>query len=203
MEETPMDALVVVEREPCLRPPGWFSDEVAGILDDVRRAMEQDPERARAAALRLVTHLTLTVEAEPTSARGGLAPWQKRKIDRYLKEHLDQTLYVEQLAEQVSLSVSHFCRTFKESYGTTPHMHIIGLRLELAQLLMLTTEDPLSHIALACGMADQSHPSKLFRRGLGETPGAWRRRSLSDVEAEARSRRSKASRSVGHLPGMR
>lgn len=205
-----MDSLAFIDREshqPELCPaicsrgirPAGFAAEAAGILDDVRRAMERNPEGARAAALRLVTLLTPTEAAEPAITRGGLAPWQKRKVDRYLKENLDQPLYVEELAELVSLSVSHFCRAFKESFGATPHMHIIGLRLELAQRLMLTTQDTLSHIALACGMADQSHLSKLFRRGKGETPGAWRRRSLPDAEAEARTRRSRAHRSVSHV----
>jgi transcriptional regulator GlxA family with amidase domain len=118
-----------------------------------------------------------------------LAPWQKRKVDRYLKQHLEDRLRVEDLAQQVSLSVSHFCRAFKASFGTTPHTHITRLRVELAQRLMLTTEDPLSQIALACGMADQAHLSKLFRRGVGETPTDWRRRNLTEAQAEARSRR--------------
>jgi AraC family transcriptional regulator len=57
---------------------------------------------------------------------------------------------------------------------------------------MLTTEDPLSQIALACGMADQAHLSKLFRRGVGETPSAWRRRSLTDAEPDTKNRRMNA-----------
>jgi AraC family transcriptional regulator len=182
----------------CRRP---FSAKAVEILDDVRRAMERNPESAHAAALRLVTLLTPSTQAASTGARGGLAPWQTRKVDRYLAENLEQTLYVEDLASQVSLSVSHFCRAFKESFGTTPHMHIIRLRLELAQRLMLTTEEPLSQIALACGMADQAHLSKLFRRGVGESPGAWRRRSLTDAEAELRSRRLKESRSANTAIG--
>jgi AraC family transcriptional regulator len=75
-------------------------------------------------------------------------------------------------------------------------MHIIRLRLELAQRMMLSTEEPLSQIALACGLADQSHLSKLFRNELGETPGAWRRRNLTDAQGEARGRRLRANRSV-------
>ena len=66
-------------------------------------------------------------------------------------------------------------------------MYIVRLRLELAQRLMLTTEDSLSQIALACGLADQAHLSKLFGRLVGETPSAWRRRNLSDAQIEARS----------------
>jgi AraC family transcriptional regulator len=173
-----------------------FVAEAAGILDDVRPTMERNPECARAAALRLGTFLTPSAALGSPGVRGGLAPWQKRKVDRYLREHVECTLYVEEIANQVSLSVSHFSRTFKESFGTTPHMHVIRLRLELAQRMMLTTKEPLSHIALACGLADQSHLSKLFRSKLSETPGAWRRRNLSDAQAEARSRRPRASRSA-------
>ncbi|MDR6290252.1 AraC-like DNA-binding protein [Inquilinus ginsengisoli] len=157
------------------------------LLEDVRRAMDLNPEAAHAAALRLVTHLTGPA-AERAGVRGGLAPWQQHKIDRYLRKHLERPLSVEMLAGQISLSVSHFCRAFKASFGTTPHMHIIRLRLDLARHLMLTTEDPLSHIALACGLANQAHLSRLFRRWVGEPPSAWRRRNLTDAHAKARRR---------------
>jgi AraC-like DNA-binding protein len=40
---------------------------------------------------------------------------------------------------------------------------------------MLTTEDTLSQIAVACGLADQSRLSRVFRRTLGHSPSAWRR----------------------------
>ena len=164
----------------------WFSAEAAQLLDDVQRAMEQNPEAARATALRLVTALTMPAMAKSISIAGGLAPWQEHKIDRYMRENIQGLLRIERLAEQVSLSVSHFCRAFKESFGTTPHMHIIQLRVELAQRLMLTTQEPLSQIALACGLADQAHLCKLFRRLVSETPNTWRRKNLSDLRAEAK-----------------
>lgn len=160
--------------------------DAAGILDDVRRRMGRDPEGARAAALRLVALLTPPAGGKPMPVRGGLAPWQRRKVDRHIQESLEGTLRVKDLAEQVSLSVSHFCRAFKESFGASPHLHLIRLRVERAQHLMLTTDDPLTHIALACGMADQAHLSKVFRREVGEPPNTWRRRSRTGVEAQKR-----------------
>lgn len=166
------------------------SFSVDELLDDVRRAMERNPEAAPAAVWQLVTFLAPPAAPEPATARGGLAPWQKRKVNRYLRENLDRTVRLNTVAGQVALSVSYFSRAFKESFGTTPHMHVLRLRLELAQKLMLTTDDPLSQIAIACGLADQAHLSKLFRRLVGETPNAWRRRNLTDAQAEARSRRS-------------
>jgi AraC-like DNA-binding protein len=163
--------------------------EASRILDDVRLAVERNPHGAHAAALRLVTLLAPPPEAEPPPARGGLAPWQKRKVDRYLRENLERSVRVSELADQVSLSVSHFCRAFKEAFGESPHAYLVRLRLQLAQELMLATQDPLSQIAVASGLADQAHLCKLFRRGVGESPGAWRRRNVTDAQAEARQRR--------------
>ena len=169
--------------------------DAVGMLDDVRRRIGRDPEGARAAALRLVTLLT-SPGGEPGPVRGGLAPWQKRKVDRHIRQSLEQTLRVKDLAEQVSLSVSHFCRAFKESFGASPHLHLTRLRVARARRLMLTTQDPLSQIALACGMADQAHLSKVFRREVGEPPNTWRRRNRTGAEA-----RGPSVRRINHASG--
>ena len=158
--------------------------EAARIVDDVLHAIELNPERARVAALRLVALLTPPAETKPAIAHGGLALWQTRKIKQYLSERLEDQLCVDDLAKQVSLSGGHFYRAFKESFGTTPHRYLIRLRLALAQRLMLTTEDSLSHIALSCGFADQAHFSRWFRRETDTTPGAWRRQSLAYAPIE-------------------
>ena len=51
---------------------------------------------------------------------------------------------LEELAALVSLSINHFCRAFKQSYGVTPHLHLRQMRVELAKELMLTTSEPLT-----------------------------------------------------------
>jgi AraC-like DNA-binding protein len=163
--------------------------EAAHLLEDLGRALERDLSAARAAADRLVQFLATARPCEGTPIRGGLAPWQRRRIDQYLEAHLEESIHVETLAEALPLSVSHFCRAFKETFGETPHAHIMRLRLERAKHMMLSTEEPLSQIALACGLADQAHLSKLFRRRVGESPSNWRRRHLrgpSPAEAPLR-----------------
>ena len=177
-------------------PVSIAATDVAGILEEIRIEVDRNPKGARAAALRLVGLLTRRAAAEPASSRGGLAPWQKHRVDCYLREHLEHPLQVKQLAQQVSLSVSHFCRAFKDTFGTTPHLHITRLRLERAKHLMLSTQDPLSEVALRCGLADQAHFSKLFRRWMGETPNAWRRRNITDAQSTLGLRRSIGSRAT-------
>jgi AraC family transcriptional regulator len=75
----------------------------------------------------------------------------------------------------LSLSASHFCRAFKCTFGVSPLDYVLRRRIEVAQGLMLTTSEPLSAIAVTCGMCDQPHFTRSFHRIVGETPYAWRR----------------------------
>jgi AraC family transcriptional regulator len=108
-------------------------------------------------------------------AVGGLPGWQIRRVRLYIEEHLHQAIRLKALSAIANLSATHFSRSFKRSFGETPHSYIVRRRLEQARHLMLTTNDPLSEIALACGFADQAHLTKSFRQGVNQTPAAWRR----------------------------
>ena len=108
-------------------------------------------------------------------AKGGLAPWQVRRVVAHVESSLDDAVGVQDLASLSRLSVSQFSRAFKQSFGQAPHHYVMGRRVARAQAMMLQDRDPLSQIAVAVGLADQAHLSKLFRRFIGETPNAWRR----------------------------
>jgi AraC family transcriptional regulator len=118
---------------------------------------------------------TVPVGAVGMATRGGLAPWQVRRVTEYIEEHLASSIRLQDLAGIARLSHSHFCRAFKESLGHPAHAYVMRRRVHRAQGLMLTTAESLSQIAALCGMADQAHFCKLFRRLVGESPNAWRR----------------------------
>jgi AraC family transcriptional regulator len=107
--------------------------------------------------------------------RGGLTAWQAQRIAAHIDANLSGKIHIDALARLVGLSAGHFSREFKRSFGVSPHTYLVRRRIEVAQSLMLTTRDPLSDIALSCGMSDQSHLSRSFRRLVGETPDSWRR----------------------------
>jgi AraC-like DNA-binding protein len=107
--------------------------------------------------------------------RGGLVPWQARRVAALVDERLDSPLHVSDLASAVRLSNHHFTRAFKASFGQTPYAYVLSRRMERAKALMVDGAEPLSQIALACGLSDQAHLSRLFRRIVGVSPNAWRR----------------------------
>jgi AraC family transcriptional regulator len=109
------------------------------------------------------------------AAHGRLAKWQANRAIRYVDAHLDARLKVSEIAQVVHLSSSHFSRAFKRTFGMTVHAWVMRRRIEIAQGMMLNTPHKLSEIALRCGLSDQSHLTRWFRRLVGETPGTWRR----------------------------
>ncbi len=119
------------------------------------------------------------------AVRGGLAPWQIRRITTFIDANLDGTLRTADLAKLAGLSAFHFTRAFGESFGYPPHRYVMRRRVERAQGLMLTTAAPLGQIALECGLADQAHFSKLFSRLTGESPASWRRARTGQAVAAA------------------
>lgn len=108
-------------------------------------------------------------------SRGRLARWQANRAISYVDAHVDARLKVSEVARAAHLSSSHFSRAFKRTFGMTVHAWIMRRRIEMAQRLMLSTSHKLSEIALRCGLSDQSHLTRWFRRVVGETPGSWRR----------------------------
>lgn len=107
--------------------------------------------------------------------RGSLVPWQRKKVLAYIEANLCSTIRLEQLADLVHLSVSHFSRAFRVTFNQAPYGYILERRMLLAKDLMLHTNTSLSQIALECGMTDQAHFCKVFRKTFGISPNRWRR----------------------------
>jgi len=107
--------------------------------------------------------------------RGGLTRWQLRRVTDYMEENLKFTIRVSDVAARVGLSTSYFFSAFRCTVGESPYAYVVRRRIERAQELMLLTEKPLSEIALDCGLTDQPHLTRLFKRLVGASPAAWRR----------------------------
>jgi AraC family transcriptional regulator len=148
---------------------------VRSALDNERNTAEECLRRAT----EMLNEIGDTAAPQKESVRGGLAPWQVRKVTHYVDAHLDRSIRNEDLAALARLNPSHFGRAFRNSVGEPPHEYVIRRRVERAQGLMLSTDASLSDIALDCGLADQSHLTRLFRRIVGESPSAWRRARAS------------------------
>src|SRR5271167_719493 len=107
--------------------------------------------------------------------KGGLSPWQRRRVVELLQEHLDGELNLATLAAECRLSVSHFARSFRRSFGTSAHHYLILHRVEIAKALLSETNSSLVEIAAQTGFSDQAALTRTFANVVGATPGKWRR----------------------------
>ena len=112
---------------------------------------------------------------EVPDGRGRLLAWQARKVRDYIDSHITGPVLVSDLCALVQRSEAHFSRSFRCTFGESPHSFVVRRRVELAAQYMVTTDSSLSDIALRCGFTDQAHLCKHFRQAAGQTPGAWRR----------------------------
>jgi AraC family transcriptional regulator len=123
----------------------------------------------------------LRQQIDPPAARdvavkpGRLLAWQARKVREYIDSHISGTVPVADLCALVQRSKAYFSRSFKCTFGESPHAFLVRRRVEFAAQYMLTTDATLSDIALRCGFTDQAHLCKHFRQAVGQTPAAWRR----------------------------
>jgi AraC family transcriptional regulator len=106
--------------------------------------------------------------------RGGLAPWQLRRVMEFISADLSGDFTLTDLARECDISAGHFSRAFKKSTAKTPHRWLMEYRIERAKDFLQSSTLPISEIAQLCGFADQSHLTRVFAQIVGMTPKAWR-----------------------------
>ncbi len=92
-------------------------------------------------------------------------------VKAHLTEHFSTPLSLDQIAELVNMSKFHLSRTFKEVVGVTPAVFGMSLRVREAKSLLL--REPIAHVAIDLGFADQAHFTRTFKRYVGVTPGQY------------------------------
>ena len=116
----------------------------------------------------------LNQTAEMPKAKGGLAPWQKRRIEEHVEDAPGSPLSIGLLAELCGISSGHLMRAFKQTTGQTVHAYVERVRLSKAQRLLCETDLPLKAIAVELGFSTPSSFSFAFRRATGDTPASFR-----------------------------
>jgi AraC-like DNA-binding protein len=156
----------------------WMFDVIA-LLDAAIGHLHRE-QAAHGAILEATSLLRRQVDSQRVDlvaddGKERLLAWQARKVLDYIDRHITSRVLVADLCALVWRSEAHFSRSFRGTFGCSPHSFVIRRRVALAAKNMLRTHMSLSDIALECGFVDQAHLCKHFRAVAGETPAAWRR----------------------------
>src|SRR5882757_6690234 len=90
-------------------------------------------------------------------------------MDRTYSEPLD----IPSLAAIAHVSQAHFIRTFRATFGETPHRYLQRRRVERAMFLLRETDRSVTGICLDVGFTSLGTFSRTFRSVVGEPPSAY------------------------------
>jgi len=123
------------------------------------------PEEARAAGFRAC--LRCCPDDDDPS-------WQRARAARdYLEAHLDETVTLADLADQVGGSPHHLQRTFKRRFGVSPRQYVNARRLERFRRLV-REEETVTGAVYEAGFVDGRQLYGQASIRLGMTPGRFR-----------------------------
>lgn len=102
-----------------------------------------------------------------------------------MHERPEEPWTVETLARAASMSRSAFAARFKELLGIAPLLYLTRWRMHRATELLATSSRTIADIAGSVGYETESAFTKVFKRHVGETPGAYRRRLRAAASGQA------------------
>lgn len=104
-----------------------------------------------------------------------------RKVTDYIRNSLQQPLYIQQIADRFNVSREHLSRLFKQQLNMTPKQYINRERIRLACHLLKTTSLNNQETGFKSGFDSAVHFARTFKKLTGMTPGQFRRIGTSPV----------------------
>ena len=95
-------------------------------------------------------------------------------IQRYVMEHLAESLSVEHLADVAGMSARNFARQFVREMAVTPAEFVQRARIDAARNLLEGSELALKTVAWRCGFGSAARMRLVFSQRFGVTPAQYR-----------------------------
>jgi AraC-like DNA-binding protein len=159
-------------------------DWMTGLLDVAIRASSdrdagQEAMLAKLSELMFVEALRAHIEDLPAGTRNWVAGLRDAEIGaalRVIHGRFAEPWTLERLARESNLSRSTFADRFTGYVGIPPMTYLAQWRLQVAARLLQNGSTSVAQAASAVGYQSESAFNRAFKRLVGDTPGAWRRR---------------------------
>ena len=101
----------------------------------------------------------------------------RKSIDtvcKYMHEHYEDNNNLEFYADMCHLSEGRFSHIFKEHTGTSPKNYMLGIKMNVACLLLETTDMAVKEVAETVGIEDVNYFSRIMKKYTGHSPKYYR-----------------------------
>lgn len=125
--------------------------------------------------------LLMTILSELNSSRLAMQPLAHEAARQLSAAALTREVDVAALAERMGVSREHLSRAFRQALGVSPSEYLIQQRLRMAAQHLRTSDAKLETIARLSGFSGANYFVRAFKKHVGVTPAAFRRRPLLTV----------------------
>ena len=126
----------------------------------------------------LLIELLQDTKAETAPEYPTASHWENEIVDRAMQlisENLHRKMSLEELAEQVHISVPYLYKLFQVHLGTSPGKYIAKIRIEECKILLREGQMSMSQIAAQMGFSSQQQFSRQFSAICGISPTQYLR----------------------------
>lgn len=102
---------------------------------------------------------------------------------RYISEHYDLPITIDELAEMENYNVTYYNDWFKQKTGISPGLYLRRIRIEKAKELLKNSSFGVTDIAITVGYSSNSTFTRAFRSVTGMTPKDYRENARGKKEA--------------------
>jgi AraC family transcriptional regulator len=138
----------------------------------------QDARASVLSPIEKIRRLEKTNPADTVPLRGGLSARKQKLVLEFIEQHLAEEVSLTELARLAKLSLFHFAREFRHSFGVPPHRYHVARRMARAKDMLLHSELPVTQIGARLGFRETSSFTRAYRRYAGVTPSEFRRQQV-------------------------
>lgn len=100
---------------------------------------------------------------------------------RYLDEHYQDAISIQELCDSLGISHSHFHRSFKQQTGSAPQEFLIKTRISAAMELLRQNDTSIREVAIHCGFPDEINFYRQFVKHIGVAPSVYKQNLQRDM----------------------
>lgn len=161
------------------------TDRILPVMQLLHRSLLGSQPESGAIGRSLLHTLTLLVKVDgrvaPREGDHWWTPERRGRLERYVAMHTERSIPPQEIADLFELSPDYFTRVFRKEFGVPPRKWLHQERLRAAAEILVESEATISEIADRFGFTDLFQFSRQFRKAMGVSPTAYRRRFACSV----------------------
>lgn len=158
-----------------------YKNEIVSALNRITAEMRNSRENSEFLCSLMTMELFVWLSRALKSEWENSMKKHQEKLKEMLKSARDfidekymEDIGLNDIANYIYLSPSHFARVFKRMFDVSPIQYLLSVRIEHSKELLEQTEMKIGDIALQVGFSAQQRYNEIFRKQMKMSPGEYR-----------------------------